>query len=66
VQRGSGRAIGWLLAAFWAWMAVAYHFAYFTRINPAAWLFGALFLVEAALFARYAFDRTLRFSRRRN
>ena len=48
-------AAGWLipaiLSALWAWMAVAYHFLYFTRINPAAWAFGSLFLVEAALFA---------------
>src|SRR5690348_9096296 len=23
------RALGWLLAALWSWMAVAYHFAFF-------------------------------------
>ena len=36
-----------ILALFWGWMAVAYHFAYFARINPAAWLFAGLFLVQA-------------------
>lgn len=43
-----------VLAVHWAWAAVAYHLAFFTRINPAAWAFGALFLVQAALFARHA------------
>ena len=38
-----------LLAAHWAWSAVAYHVAFFTRINPAAWLFAAMFVVQTAL-----------------
>ena len=48
--RPRDRWISGLLAAHWAWSAVAYHVAFFTRINPAAWLFAALFLLEAALF----------------
>jgi hypothetical protein len=31
-----------------AWSAVAYHIMFFTRINPAAWLFAAIFLLQAA------------------
>lgn len=38
------------LALLWAWMAVAYHFAFFTRIHPAAWGFGLLFLAGAFAF----------------
>jgi hypothetical protein len=38
-----------VLAALWAWMGVAYHWTFFAEINPAARIFGALFLVEAAL-----------------
>jgi hypothetical protein len=49
-RRLPGRWISALLAVHWAWAAVAYHAAFFTRINPAAWLFGAMFLVQAALF----------------
>ena len=41
------RALAWLLAAHWAWSAVAYHAVFFTRINPAAWIFAVLFLLEA-------------------
>jgi hypothetical protein len=46
-----GRWVSAVLAAFWAWMAVAYHFAYFTAINPAAWAFGALSLLGGLCFA---------------
>jgi hypothetical protein len=48
---GSSRQIAKLLAALWAWMAVAYHFQHFTRINPAAWVFGTAFLLGALAFA---------------
>lgn len=43
------RWIAALLAAHWAWSALAYHAAYFTRINSAAWGFAALFLLQSAL-----------------
>jgi hypothetical protein len=49
-RRGVDRWISALLVAHWAWSALAYHGALFTRINPAAWTFAALFLVQAALF----------------
>jgi Family of unknown function (DUF6064) len=49
-RRPSNRWISALLAAHWIWSALAYHAAFFTRINPAAWLFAALFLLQAALF----------------
>ena len=48
--RPPDRWISALLAAHWAWSGVAYHAAFFTRINPAAWSFAVLFLVQAALF----------------
>lgn len=38
------------VALLWAWMGGVYHWIYFTPINPAARVFGALFLVEAGLF----------------
>ena len=45
----SNRWISTLLTVHWAWSALAYHAVFFTTINPAAWVFSALFLVEAAL-----------------
>lgn len=46
--RQAGRAVAGMLAGLWAWMAVAYHWLFFTAINPAAWLFGAVFMAGAA------------------
>lgn len=61
------RWISAVLAAHWTWSAVAYHAVFFTHINPAAWLFAALFLVEAALFLWLGVVRgRLSFAPRRN
>jgi hypothetical protein len=46
------RWVSALLVGHWAWSALAYHVAFFTRINPAAWLFAVLFLAQAVLFFR--------------
>lgn len=52
-QRGRLRnpLISAVLSYLWGWMAIAYHLAFFTAINPAAWLFAALFLAGAIWFA---------------
>jgi len=46
----ASRQISNLLAILWAWMAIGYHFFHFSGINPAAWLFGAVFLLGAFAF----------------
>lgn len=51
-RRPHDRWISALLVWHWAWSALAYHVAFFTRINPAAWLFAVLFLAQALLFFR--------------
>jgi len=38
-----------LLAFHWAWSGLAYHAAFFSRINPAAWVFAGVFVLEAGL-----------------
>ena len=43
--------MSWILVFFWVWMAVAYHFSHFASINPAAKVFGVLFVIQALLFA---------------
>ncbi|HET9984897.1 MAG TPA: DUF6064 family protein [Longimicrobiales bacterium] len=48
--RPHARWIAASLAFLWAWMGLVYHGLFFARINPAAYLFGALFLAQAALF----------------
>jgi hypothetical protein len=59
----ASRFVSILLAVQWLWVALAYHVAFFSTINPAAWIFAAGFLVQSALFAWFgvASDR-LRFS----
>lgn len=49
-RHARGRAVSLLLALLWAWSAVAYHLAFFTRINPLAYGFAAMALVGAGLF----------------
>lgn len=49
--RRSGRVVWVVLSALWLWMGVVYHLAFFVAINPAASLFGALFVLQALLFA---------------
>ena len=44
------RIVALLLAAHWAWSGAAYHLAFFRSVSPAATLFGALFVAQAALF----------------
>ena len=45
------KTFGLLLAFHWGWAGVAYHLAFFRDINPAAVLFGVLFLAQAGLLA---------------
>ena len=43
-----------VLALLWGWTGAAYHLGYFSTINPAAWLFGAAFILQAGLLAHHA------------
>jgi hypothetical protein len=49
-RRDSRRAVSLILAALWAWMAIAYHLVFFATINRSAIVFGGLFLIQAGLF----------------
>lgn len=63
----SHRALAVLLAVHWAWSAIAYHAVFFTRINPAAWIFAALFVLEAiALLWAGVVSQTLAFTTARS
>ena len=56
-SRDASRFLGIVLTVQWAWAGLAYHAAFFSSINPAAWLFGGLFLIQSALFAWYGVGR---------
>lgn len=47
--RAGGFIVGAVLASFWLWTGIAYHWLFFTAINPLAWAFGALFVVQGVL-----------------
>jgi Na+/H+ antiporter NhaD/arsenite permease-like protein len=36
----SGVIVSTILAVLWAWIGIVYHLAFFSRINPAAYVFG--------------------------
>jgi hypothetical protein len=46
----SGRFISAVLAFFWLWMGLIYHWSFFSPINPAARLFAFFFVVQGLLF----------------
>ncbi len=65
----SGVAVSAILALLWIWLGATYHLAFFARINPVAYGFGALSIVGGLLFAwhgvlrrhfEFAFARSLR------
>ncbi|HEX5001689.1 MAG TPA: DUF6064 family protein [Bacteroidia bacterium] len=59
----SNKIISGLLAFFWLWMGIVYHLIFFTKINDAAYIFGAIFILQALLFLAYGvFNNKLSFS----
>jgi len=46
----ASRFVAAVLVIHWGWAGIAYHLAFFRSINPAASLFGAVFVLQAALF----------------
>jgi hypothetical protein len=67
--RGGGGTlfINVVMLVHWAWSGLAYHAAFFSKINPAALLFSSLFVTEAALLAWYGVvQERLQFSVRRS
>ena len=49
---GRQLAVKLTLLLLFVWCAVMYHWLHFTPVNPAAWLFGALFVAGGFLFLR--------------
>ncbi|MBD0285848.1 MAG: hypothetical protein ICV79_10555 [Flavisolibacter sp.] len=52
-KRNRGSTIAISLGCLWLWMGAAYHLAFFTVINKAAYGFGALFLLQGILLIVY-------------
>jgi hypothetical protein len=53
----ANRAVPAVLGVLWLWMGAVYHLGYFTGINKAAYLFGALFIIQAFVFMSEGISR---------
>jgi len=49
-HKPSNMIVAAVLSFLWLWMGVVYHILYFATINPAANVFGLLFIVQGFLF----------------
>ena len=49
-RRHAGQIISSILGLMWLWMGVVYHLLYFREVNPAATIFGVLFIVQGVLW----------------
>src|ERR1035437_2693869 len=45
----SNRIVSMVLVLLWLWTGIVYHIIFFSETNPAGWLFGILFIVNAVL-----------------
>lgn len=46
----SDRLIAMILSFFWLWIGLAYHLAFFSAINPAAYAFAILNVIQGIVF----------------
>jgi len=58
---GRDRWVTVFLAVLWAWNGIVYHLTFFARINPAAMVFGGVFIVQSALLFEAALHQRLQF-----
>jgi hypothetical protein len=66
-RRWSGVTISTILAFLWFWIGLAYHLAFFTTINPLAYLFAALSIAGGLIFLWHGvIGRNLQFQLARN
>jgi hypothetical protein len=64
-DRASSKTVAGLLAFFWLWTGLVYHFLFFSDINTAAFAFGAFSILQGAVFLYAGVVRSdLRFSDR--
>ncbi len=50
-HKPSNRIISGVLCFIWLWMGAVYHILYFSTINPMAYVFGSLFIIQGLAFA---------------
>ena len=56
-KSGRNNIIGGLLFTIWIWIGIVYHIIFFASINPAAYFFGGLFILQGIFFFIETFVR---------
>lgn len=56
------KLVGLILGLLWIWVGVVYHLVFFAPINPAARLFGAVFIIQGLLILYTSFQNKLYFT----
>jgi len=56
-KTGNHRFITLFLGLLWLWNGISYHWLFFASINPAAWVFGGIFVLQGILFLQDALGR---------
>jgi len=54
----SGKLNYSILGIFWLWIGVVYHWLFFSKINKAAFIFGALFIIQGVLLLFMGFNKS--------
>jgi hypothetical protein len=57
-HKASNGIIAGILSLLWLWMGVVYHLLYFTSINPGAYVFAFLFVIQGIVFIFSGLIRT--------
>jgi hypothetical protein len=65
-SRNSGKTVTVILAALWFWMGAAYQIVFFSVINKAAYVFGALFILQSILLLFYGLIKAPLFTFHKN
>lgn len=60
-RKTPSRTVPLILAGLWIWTGVVYHILYFSVINPAAFLFGALCIIQGGIFLWFGFSPGMEF-----
>lgn len=50
----SDKIIGFSLGFLWLWIGIVYHLVFFSKINPAAVFFAAIYILQGLLFIYFA------------
>lgn len=54
--------ISCILVFYWLWMGIVYHIIFFSSINPVAYVFGVMFILQTILFIKAGIiDKKLEF-----